>query len=440
MTEQRRGVPGPWPARAPGLVEQVEQLRRGVALAEASRALAAPLECAEVLRTALDLAVPLLADAAAGWLVEDDGAVRGSGVAAADPAEANRLREAIVGMELDPLGPEGVPRVLRLGRSEVVRGWPPERGRTRADRRPRSRRGRSFLAVPLVGRRAPVGALVIATDPPRRADSPDTVTLAEDLGWRAGLAVENARLFQRAQLAAQARDEYLAAVSHDLAAPLTLIKSRAQLLRIAARTGRAGASQLDEGLGHIEANTSRMGRMLNELRDLIRLQAGEGLPLARRPTDLVALAKALSAEYALLSLSRRHTVRVEATQDELVGDWDGYRIERVLGNLLANAVKYSDAGEVVVRVARAPGNWAVLEVQDQGIGIPSDELARVFEPFRRATNAREAEIPGSGIGLAVSRRIVEQHGGTIDIASEVGRGTVVTVRLPLDKDGAASVA
>ena len=119
-------------------------------------------------------------------------------------------------------------------------------------------------------------------------------------------------------------------------------------------------------------------------------------------------------------------------------DWDARRLRRILDNLAANALKYGpEGGEVVVRLGRegAAGEaWADLTVQDRGIGIPADELPRVFEPRFRARNAR-GRYTGGGLGLFAARLIVEQHGGTIAVASEEGKGTTFTVRLPLAPAG-----
>jgi signal transduction histidine kinase len=125
---------------------------------------------------------------------------------------------------------------------------------------------------------------------------------------------------------------------------------------------------------------------------------------------------------------------VDAAVPELVGVWDRARVERLLENLLNNAIKYSpEGGEVTVtiRLEREAGEpWAVLAVQDRGIGIPATDLPHIFERFQRGRNA-EGHIAGTGIGLAGVRQVVEHHGGRVTVESQEGRGTTVTVRLPL---------
>jgi signal transduction histidine kinase len=158
---------------------------------------------------------------------------------------------------------------------------------------------------------------------------------------------------------------------------------------------------------------------------------GHGLELDYGPADLIKIVRRLAAEYQ--KISPRHTITLESPLGRVLGDWDEARIERIVANLISNAVKYSPkGGDISIEVteeARGEQEWAVLVVRDHGIGIPSAELERVFEPYYRASNIA-GTVSGSGIGLAGTRHIVEQHGGEITVQSEPGN-TVFTVRLPL---------
>ena len=171
-----------------------------------------------------------------------------------------------------------------------------------------------------------------------------------------------------------------------------------------------------------------MEAQIDDLLDATRLRAGQPLALRRRPTDLVALAR--QAVALQQQASDRHRLTLAAAVPSLVGAWDPGRLERVLGNLLGNALKYSPrGGEITVEVAATDGA-AVLVVRDPGVGIPAAELPHVFERFRRAGNVAD-RIAGTGLGLAGARDIVEQHGGSIAVESVEGHGTTFTVRLPL---------
>jgi len=231
----------------------------------------------------------------------------------------------------------------------------------------------------------------------------------------------------------QAREEFLAAAAHDLKTPLTTIKGLAQLQqrRAAALTTPAG-ERLVGALRQIDTLVNDAVAQIDALLDVARLQTGQPLSLERTEVDLVPLARAQMARHQVMST--QHTLRLRTQADTLVGRWDRQRLERVLGNLLSNAIKYSPQGGPVTVTLRqeAPssGRWAVLAVRDRGIGIPPAEVDRVFEPHYRASNV-QGRIDGTGIGLAGTKQIVEQHGGTLTAVSRQGRETIFTVRLPI---------
>jgi signal transduction histidine kinase len=233
-----------------------------------------------------------------------------------------------------------------------------------------------------------------------------------------------------AETALRVRDEFLALASHDLKNPLTTIKGLSQLLkRYASHLSPSDeVKRIVDGLTTIDATTTRMLSLMNELLDVAHMQMGRPLLLDRREIDLVALSRQVTAEYD--QSGERHRITVESSVPELLGNWDAPRLERVLGNLLSNAMKYSpEGGDVVVQIEQEM-DWAVLSVRDRGIGIPAGDLPRIFDRFHRAANVI-GRVEGTGIGLASARHIAEQHGGTITVESEVGSGSSFTVRLPL---------
>ncbi|HEV2109131.1 MAG TPA: HAMP domain-containing sensor histidine kinase, partial [Thermomicrobiales bacterium] len=245
-------------------------------------------------------------------------------------------------------------------------------------------------------------------------------------------------------------DAFVAAASHDLKTPLTAVKTLAQLLqRRLARSDRPDAPWLADGLAEIDAATNRMTRQINELLDAARFQRGAGLELQRRPTDLVALTRRVTEEQQ--KTTEHHRIRVRSSCDKLTGPWDEERLERVVANLVGNAIKYSPAGgDITVSLnhesTAIPGSvrsgdsaadrWALLTVQDHGLGVPGRDLPYIFERFHRGANVAGI-ISGSGIGLAGAKQIVEQHGGVITVVSSEGDGSTFTVRLPMDQSSAA---
>ncbi|MBA2447943.1 MAG: HAMP domain-containing histidine kinase [Chloroflexi bacterium] len=170
---------------------------------------------------------------------------------------------------------------------------------------------------------------------------------------------------------------------------------------------------------------------MNDLRDVARIQMGRPLDLERQETDLVALAHDVAAQ--IRGRIDRYTIDVDAAVSALIGSWDPTRLERALVTLICNTLEYSsEGGTIKIRAIREGDRtpWAVLRVSGEGAGIPQEALPRVFD--RAYWVGRVGQFPGTGIGLAGTRQIVEQHGGTISVASEEGVGATFTVRLPLD--------
>jgi signal transduction histidine kinase len=152
------------------------------------------------------------------------------------------------------------------------------------------------------------------------------------------------------------------------------------------------------------------------------------LQLALEPTDLVELARNVVEEHA--QDVTRHKLLLDAHADEIIGLFDAARLERVLDNLIGNAIKYSPRGGDIRVDVSADDHWATIVVADNGVGIPQSDLPHVFEPFRRGTNV-VGRISGTGIGLANAERIVQRHGGEISVGSTYGEGSTFTIRLPL---------
>ncbi|HLG70863.1 MAG TPA: HAMP domain-containing sensor histidine kinase [Chloroflexota bacterium] len=232
----------------------------------------------------------------------------------------------------------------------------------------------------------------------------------------------------------QLRDHLVASASHDLKTPLAAIRLLTHLIDRDASQGSVDLTQLRQRVGQIEANASRMSGLIAELQDVARLQGGRSIELHPSRTDLVALANKVARNFDMMEAA--HRVTVTAEQPQLIGRWDAERLERVLTNLVANAVKYSAGiagGGVVVRVGtetRRGREQAAVAVEDNGIGIPASDLPRVFDWFHRGENVGNS--PGSGVGLASAKLIVEAHGGSISVSSRVGQGTKVRLRLPLE--------
>lgn len=358
-------------------------------LAQASLTLASSTEVEPTVATIVRLAVPALAQLCVLELPDDDGASR---------------RVIYAGPAAEP------PAALAAG----------------ADGTPDP-----AAVLPLVAHGRALGTLTLVAGEGRRFTE-DDLARAADFAQRAALALDTARRLEQAQEALHAHDELLDMVAHDLKNPLTVIVGAAQLLR---RRLTRPEPQLDiptmtRRIEQVADAAIQMRAMLNDLVDLAHARARRPLQLHCAPADLVAIAQRAVAEYQ--HTTSRHELRVESALRELVGRWDRARLERVLANLLAGAIRSSpDGGEVLVRIARIEdqqGSWAELAVQDHGAGIPAADLPRIAERLRRPQHGGPRSI---GLALVSIGLIVAQHGGTVDVASVEGQGATFTVRLPL---------
>jgi PAS domain S-box-containing protein len=228
----------------------------------------------------------------------------------------------------------------------------------------------------------------------------------------------------------QIREEVLTAIAHDLRSPLSSIKLHAQmLLRALRRDGEVDPRRLEDGLAAVDALSSRVAFLLEDIVDVARSRDDPTMGFAPEETDLVALAERCREEIRLAS---SRAIRLITAEERIVGSWDPRGIERVVLNLLTNAVKYSPAeSDIILSLAvegEAP-DTAMLAVQDHGIGIPAGDLPVIFERYRRGRNVEETS--GTGLGLTGARQIVERHGGALDITSIEGQGTTVRIRLPM---------
>jgi signal transduction histidine kinase len=222
----------------------------------------------------------------------------------------------------------------------------------------------------------------------------------------------------------EAKERFLATVSHELRTPLTSILSSTELLAV------VGALEDDQAeLVHIiDRNVGRLLHMVDDLLLLARLESGQ-FPLELRLVDIAEVTtEAVDTHRA--GLPRADVALTADIEPGPPAAGDPERLGQLLEHLLSNAENYTPAGgAVTVRAHARDGRWTV-SVADTGIGIPPGDLIRVFDEFTRASNARLGAVPGAGLGLAISRRIAELHGGELTLASAEGCGTVATLLLP----------
>jgi len=293
------------------------------------------------------------------------------------------------------------------------------------------RRGnvKAVMAAPITAGQRRLGVLAVwAARAPIFAD--DDLRLVQLLADQAAVILESRALIDEAgsvrarEEAARLKDDFLSAAAHDLRTPLTTVLIQAELLlRSAARA--PGDAAWAERVTKIVEEARRLRTLVNDLLDAGRAERGQ-LVADLTEVDLVPIAREVARQHG----TPHHPCRVDAKQP-VIGTFDAVRIRQLLENLVGNGVKYSpDGGEIVIR-AHPEGEEAILEVSDQGIGIPSADLPLLFSRFHRAANVDDRQFQGMGLGLYFCRAIVEAHGGTISVTSEIGTGTTFHVRLPL---------
>lgn len=296
---------------------------------------------------------------------------------------------------------------------------------------------RSLMGVPLLVQERVLGVLHVGTVAPHRF-TPDDLRLLRLVADRVALALDHARLYAAAQAArAQAeqavrlRDDILTVATHDLRTPLTSVRGRADVVRLRVQAGvPLEAAWLDIQMQGITEAVGRLSATIDEMSDVARLQVGQALELHWEDLEVGALVHTALADYSLpVPGAPPVQVHLPAGAAGAGVQGDRARLLRVLHNLIGNAVKYSHQGSPVCVSVAVQEPWVVVSVRDQGVGIPAEELPQVFTRFFRASTAQG--IPGTGIGLAGARAIVEQHGGQLTLESAVGQGTTVTMRLPL---------
>jgi signal transduction histidine kinase len=389
-------------------------------LATASQVLASSFELAEPLRRVAQLAVARLADVALIDLLGEKGdlnrvaRVSGEGGRADAPATT-----AIAPEDLALLR-----RVLSSGRpillaKNAAAGFTPGRAGNFA------LGAKSLMLLPLMSAKGPVGVLTLVSLKSARRFGGSDLALAEELAARIGTAVERAQLYNEAREAVQARQDILAFVSHDLKNSLMSLFLNVEMLTRSAPHDerRRGWKQLER----IRRGITQMQRMIEDLLDVGSIESGR-LAIDSREHEIGELFEDAVEMSAALIQDKRIEIKIETPPPPFKVRCDRERMMQVFSNLIGNAVKFVPERGTIVLSAAASGASALVAVRDSGPGIPPARLPHLFQRYWQAD---ETARKGRGLGLFITKGIVEAQGGVIWAESQVGTGSTFFITLPL---------
>jgi signal transduction histidine kinase len=292
---------------------------------------------------------------------------------------------------------------------------------------------RAVLAVPLMREGVPIGVLGLTRLEPRRFTDKQ-IELMSTFADQAVIAIENVRLFdeirdksRQLEIASQHKSQFLANMSHELRTPLNAILGYTELIldNIYGDT----PDKMREVLERLQANGKHLLGLINDVLDLSKIEASQlTLDLADYSLQDVVLTVVTAVEP--LAIGKQLALTADAAPNLPRGRGDGRRLAQVLLNLVGNAIKFTDKGEVAIKATQSDGSFTVA-VRDTGPGIAAADQDRIFEEFQQADNSATKRKGGTGLGLSIAKRIIEMHGGRIWVESDVGKGSTFAFTIPV---------
>src|SRR5262249_1508650 len=291
---------------------------------------------------------------------------------------------------------------------------------------------RALLAIPLLSEERIVGSLVVRRKDP--GEFPQrTVDLLQTFGAQSVLAIQNARLFEEIarksrelEIASQHKSQFVANMSHELRTPLAAILGYAELMQEGFYEP-LGQKSLD-ALTRIRSNGKHLLGLINTVLDIAKIESGQ-FTLNMSEYAIESVVETVRAATESLAQNKKLTLTTTLAKSLPVGLGDEQRLTQVLLNLVGNAIKFTDAGEVSIVAGARNGRFAV-SVTDTGPGIPAEHQSRIFEQFQQVDSSNTRAKGGTGLGLAIAKQIVEMHGGRIWVESTVGKGSTFQMEIP----------
>lgn len=405
-------------------------------LAEVSEALSTSLEYQATLNKLMRLIIPAQADWCTINTIDDQGQIERVAVAHRDP-DKQWILESIRDRDYLPHGDPTHPLTAALQEARPqLHTHVTDEMRQRMARSPehlelsRKLGPTSAMLVPLIARGRAFGIVTFGMSDSGRHYTDEDLQLAIEVAHRAAVSIDNAYLYHEAQEAARAREEFVSLVSHELKTPLTVIKGYIQVMERYLEKPDWERDRIRTTRERLSTQVERLELLVSDILDVSRMQRGR-LDLNVVPdTDLVELARQVMERFDD-AIERRpdHVLRIRA-DGPVYGSWDPLRLDQVFSNLLSNALKYSpDGGPIDVYIQEDPSQ-AIVKVRDSGVGISAEEQDSLFQPFQRGAAAARG-ISGTGLGLYITKQIIEQHGGWIGVDSAPGQPTTFEFTLPL---------
>jgi signal transduction histidine kinase/CheY-like chemotaxis protein len=414
--------------RSGELAQSVEELR---ALGEVTQAVNSTLDLATVLSTIVAKAVQL-SDTEAGSIY------------VADPATQEFHQRATHGMS-EELIAELNRQDIGIGEKTIADAAArraPVQFADLMDQGPSATRDillragfRALLVVPLLGPKGIIGVLVVRRKAPGEFPK-HTVDLLQTFAAQSVLAIQNANLFkqveekgQELEMASRHKSQFLANMSHELRTPLNAIIGLTEMML--ANAARFGTEKAAEPLRRVHRAGNHLLGLINQVLDLSKIEAGK-LELSPESVSLAPLIDEVIGTARQLAEQNKNRLIVESQEGLGTLTVDPMRLRQILLNLMSNACKFTKQGEVILRVKKVLDgrNWIEFAVADTGIGMTPEQQAKLFEEFTQADSSTARRYGGTGLGLAITRKLARMMGGEVMVASEAGKGSVFTVRLP----------
>jgi signal transduction histidine kinase len=292
---------------------------------------------------------------------------------------------------------------------------------------------RAVLAVPLLHQAEVVGVLVVRRNQPGTF-SPEVIRLVEAFAAQSAIAVENARLFgeiaqksRELEIASQHKSQFVANMSHELRTPLAAILGYAELIQ----EGFYGAlpEKSMDALTRIRSNGKHLLGLINTVLDIAKIESGQ-FTLNMTEYAIESVVETVRSATESLAQNKKLALKTRVAKPLPIGLGDEQRLTQVLLNLVGNAIKFTDAGEVRV-TAKSVNDHFTVSVTDTGPGIPEEHQVRIFDQFHQVDSSNTKAKGGTGLGLAIARQIVEMHGGRIWVDSTLGKGSTFQMELPV---------